>query len=239
MKNDLQTTNTAVIVAAGSGKRMGGELPKQFLPLGGEPILARTIRPFADSPYIDEIVLVVGNDPVQGEEQHSYVQKQIVEAYGFSNVREIVAGGETRPESVYQGLCHCRGKGLVFIQDAVRPFVTEEIIARGWEVAQRCGNAVCGMPAKDTVKITDSEGCVRDTPDRDGVWIVQTPQIFALEEIRQAYEQCREAGQGWEAMTDDAMVLEHSGGTVHMFPGAYTNLKITTPEDLRMAEALL
>ena len=232
--------NTALIVAAGTGKRMGTATHKQFLELDGKPVLAHTLQVFQDSSLIDSIVIVTGEDEI------GFVRDEIVSVYGFSKVTDIAAGGAERYESVYQGLLCCTDADYVFIQDAVRPFVTEEILQRGWETVQNYGNAVCGMPSKDTVKITDPWGMVKETPSRERVWIVQTPQIFLYSMIRSAYDQILNPAGGEKTVpfigkmiTDDAMVLESTGAEVYMFEGDYRNIKITTPEDLKIAKALL
>lgn len=232
--------NTALIVAAGTGRRMGTATHKQFLELDGMPILGHTLRVFQESPLIDAIVVVTGEDEI------SFVQEEIVQKYGFSKVTEIVPGGAERYESVYQGLLRCENADYVFIQDAVRPFVTEEILQRGWETVRNYGSAVCGMPSKDTVKITDPWGMVQETPPRDRVWIVQTPQIFLYSMIRSAYDHILDPACGGEVspfigktITDDAMIMESTGAEVYMFEGDYRNIKITTPEDLMIAKALL
>ena len=232
--------NTALIVAAGTGRRMGTATHKQFLELDGMPVLGHTLRVFQDSPLIDSIVLVTCADEI------SYVQENVVQKYGFSKVRDVAAGGEERYESVYQGLLRCEETDYVFIQDAVRPFVTEEILQRGWETVQNYGSAICGVPSKDTVKITDPWGMVQETPARDRVWIVQTPQIFLYSIVRKAYDRILDPESGKAAssfigktITDDAMVVESTGAEVYMFEGDYRNIKITTPDDLLIAKAFL
>lgn len=232
--------NIAIIVAGGTGTRMGTAVPKQFLELKGKPILAYTLETFQNSACIDGIVLVVGH----GEE--AYVRREIVEKYGFSKVTTIAEGGAQRYESVYAGLKCCEKAEYVFVQDAVRPFVTEEILQRGWEAVRNYGSAVCGMPSKDTVKITDPWGMVQETPSRERVWIVQTPQIFLYSLIRNAYDRILDPESSGavspfmgKTITDDAMIVESMGAEVHMFEGDYRNIKITTPEDLQIAEAFL
>lgn len=231
--------NTALIVAAGTGSRMGTSTHKQFLELDGMPILGHTLRVFQDSPLIDTIVVVTGEDEI------SFVWEKIVQPYGFSKVTNVAAGGAERYESVYQGLLCCEEADYVFIQDAVRPFVTEEILQRGWETVQNYGSAVCGVLSKDTVKVTDPWGMVKETPPRERVWIVQTPQIFLYSLVRKAYDRILDpACSGTspfmrKTITDDAMIVESTGVEVHMFEGDYRNIKITTPEDLKIAKALL
>ena len=234
-KNNRTQKNTAIIVAAGTGSRMEAEIPKQFLELRGEPILAHTLRVFEISPLIDEIVLVVGSEPIRGMSQEVYTREKIVDRNDFRKVRHIVRGGGERYDSVRAGLACCADATYIFVQDAVRPFVTEEILEKGWEMVCRFGTAICGMPSKDTIKVTDENGRVLDTPDRCRTWIVQTPQIFAAGLLKSAYEKLGTKDHG---ITDDAMVVERAGGEVHMFPGDYRNIKITTPEDLLFAEAL-
>lgn len=232
--------NKALIVAAGTGSRMGTDTPKQFLELNGMPILGHTLRVFQDSALIDSIVVVTAPEEI------SYVQEEIVRKYGFTKVTDVVAGGAERYESVYQGLLCCEDSDYVFIQDAVRPFVTEEILQRGWETVRNYGSAICGVPSKDTVKVTDPWGMVQETPSRERVWIVQTPQIFVYSIIRNAYDAIMDPESGRAAsafigkrITDDAMVVESTGREVYMFEGEYRNIKITTPEDLKIAKAFL
>ena len=223
---------SAVIVAGGSGKRMGAAVPKQYLELCGLPILVHTLRAFASWEKLDDIILVTAAD------QTAWCRENIIGQYGIPKVREVTAGGQERWESVQAGLRACRDTDYVFIQDAVRPFVTSDILERGWETVRQYGSAVCGVPAKDTVKIVGADGVVRETPPREEVWIVQTPQIFFFPLIRDAYEEVTGCGQ--TGITDDAMVLERSGkAPVHMFAGSYTNIKITTPDDLVTGEAII
>lgn len=222
----------AVIVAAGAGRRMGGPVSKQYMELKGKPVLAYTIEPFQNSSRITGIILVVNAG------QEDYVQLHIVNRYGFSKVRKICAGGAERYDSVYRGLKAAGPCDYIFIHDGVRPFVTEEIIERGYLVAQEYGSAICGVPSKDTIKIADASGIVEETPQRSRVWTVQTPQIFRYSEIMKAYEEL----QGFDrtGITDDAMVLETMGGTnIRMFTGSYSNIKLTTPEDLDLAEYMI
>lgn len=222
----------AVIVAAGTGRRMGGPVSKQYMDLCGRPVLAWTIDAFQKSPRITGIILVV----TPGQE--AYVQLHIVNAYHFSKVRKVCAGGRERYDSVYIGLQAAAGCDYVFIHDGVRPFVTEEIIERGYLVAQEYGSAVCGVPSKDTVKIVDTGGCIEETPLRSRVWNVQTPQIFRYDLIRKAYDRMQDFDR--TGITDDAMILETMGGSkIRMFTGSYENIKITTPEDFLLAETYI
>ena len=160
---------TAIILAAGQGKRMGGQVRKQFMELQGKPLLYYSLHCFQESGLIDEILLVTGKDQIE------YCIKNVVERYGFSKVVKIVAGGEQRYDSVYEGLKACGDSEYVFIHDGARPFVTEEILQRGYEAARKYGTGIAGVLSKDTVKIVDGKKNVIETPLRDRVWIVQTP----------------------------------------------------------------
>ena len=219
---------TAIILAAGQGKRMGGQVRKQFMELQGKPLLYYSLHCFQESGLIDEILLVTGKDQIE------YCIKNVVERYGFSKVVKIVAGGEQRYDSVYEGLKACGDSEYVFIHDGARPFVTEEILQRGYEAARKYGTGIAGVLSKDTVKIVDGKKNVSETPLRDRVWIVQTPQIFEYNLVRCAYDRLQLFDK--TGITDDAMVVEEMGNhTVHMVPGDYTNIKITTPDDLDVA----
>lgn len=223
---------TAIILAGGSGKRMGTKVHKQYLLMDGKPVLYYPLRAFQDSEFIDEIILVAGS----GEEE--YCREQIVRKYGMTKVKKIVSGGEQRYDSVWNGLQETRDKGLVFIHDGARPFVDEAIICRGYECACIYRACAAGMPAKDTIKIADANGLVVNTPDRKRVWIVQTPQVFETELIKKAYRLLIEKGNA--IVTDDAMVVEQMlRFPTRLFYGAYKNIKITTPEDLWTAESFL
>ena len=222
---------TAIVLAAGSGKRMGTKVHKQYLLMGGKPVLYYSLRAFEDSKRIDEIILVCG----AGEED--YCRKEIVEKYGISKARKIIPGGAERYDSVWNGLKETK-EGYVYIHDGARPFVDEEIIERAYECVSEHHACVAGMPSKDTVKIAGSGNIVTATPDRSSVWIVQTPQVFDTELIRKAYALLMEKDE--ISVTDDAMVAEQMlGASVRLFYGSYENIKITTPEDLEIAEVFL
>ena len=222
---------TAIVLAAGSGKRMGTKVHKQYLLMGGKPVLYYSLRAFEDSKRIDEIILVCG----AGEED--YCRKEIVEKYGISKARKIIPGGAERYDSVWNGLKETK-EGYVYIHDGARPFVDEEIIERAYECVSEHHACVAGMPSKDTVKIADSGNIVTATPDRSSVWIVQTPQVFDTELIRKAYALLMEKDE--ISVTDDAMVAEQMlGASVRLFYGSYENIKIPTPEDLEIAGVFL
>ena len=228
----MKEKNTAIVLAAGQGKRMHSKIQKQFLEIQGYPVLYYSLKCFQDSTLVDDIILVTGEDMI------SYCKKNIVERYSFTKVSNIIAGGKERYDSVYQGLCACVETDYVFIHDGARPFITEEILERGLKGAKETGACVVGMPSKDTVKLSDAEGFVDTTPERSQVWTVQTPQIFSYDLIRRAHESIRK--KDMSAITDDAMVVEQESGVkVRLAEGSYQNIKITTPEDLDVAEVFL
>lgn len=222
---------TAIVLAAGSGKRMGTKVHKQYLLMGGKPVLYYSLHVFDTSELIDEIILVCG----AGEEE--YCRKEIVEKYGLTKVRRIVSGGAERYNSVWNGLRETK-EGYVYIHDGARPFVNEEIVRRAYECVSEHQACAAGMPAKDTVKIVNPACEVAETPDRNNVWIVQTPQVFETGLIKRAYDILMEKEE--ISVTDDAMVAEQMiHASIHLFYGSYENIKITTPEDLEIAEVFL
>lgn len=222
---------TAIVLAAGSGKRMGTKVHKQYLLMEGKPVLYYSLRAFEDSQRIDEIIVVCG----AGEEE--YCRHEIVEKYGLSKVRKIISGGAERYNSVWNGL-QKTADGYVYIHDGARPFVDGAIIERAYECVREYHACVAGMPSKDTIKIVDSAHMVSATPDRSSVWIVQTPQVFETELIKKAYAMLMDRDE--INVTDDAMVAEQMiGCPVRLFYGSYENIKITTPEDLEIAEVFL
>ena len=228
----IEMKNTAIVLAAGQGKRMHTKIQKQFLEIKGYPVLYYSLRCFQDSPLIEDIILVTG------EESVLYCQKEIVNKYGFTKVTKVIPGGKERYDSVYQGLLACENSDYVLIHDGARPFITEEILERGLTGAEETGACAVGMPSKDTVKIADESGYIAETPDRSKVWMIQTPQIFQYALIRNAHESIRT--REMSNVTDDAMVVEQETGIkVRLAEGSYQNIKITTPEDLGVAELFL
>ena len=224
--------NTAIVLAAGQGKRMHSKIQKQFMELDGMPVLCYSLRCFQESPLIRDVILVIG------EEYVSWCREEIVKKYGFTKVSAVIPGGKERYDSVYAGLCECRDCEYVLIHDGARPFVTEEILKRGLQKVKETGACVIGMPSKDTVKLSDEEGYVKETPNRKCVWTIQTPQIFSYSLIREAHDSIRQ--KDMSKITDDAMVVEQeTGAKVALAEGSYQNIKITTPEDLDIAEAFL
>ena len=223
---------TAIVLAAGQGKRMHSKVQKQFLEIQDHPVLYYSLRCFQDSRLIDDIILVTGNDMI------SYCKNEIVDRYSFTKVSNVIAGGKERYDSVYQGLLACTDTDYVFIHDGARPFITEEILKRGLAGVRETGACVVGMPSKDTVKLSDEDGFVGMTPERKQVWTIQTPQIFSYDLIRKAHESIRK--KDMSMITDDAMVVEQESGVkVRLVEGSYQNIKITTPEDLDVAEVFL
>lgn len=223
---------TAIVLAAGQGKRMNSKIQKQFLHIQGHPVLYYSLKCFQECPWIDEIILVTGSEEI------AYCRREIVEKYGFNKVVSVTPGGKERYHSVQNGLKMCRDTDYVFIHDGARPFINREILERGLECVQRCGACAAGMPSKDTIKIVDERELVQSTPDRRYVWNVQTPQVFEYHLVADAYDL---ALQGECSMiTDDAMVVEKYGGhPVALYKGSYENIKITTPEDLGVAEVFV
>lgn len=222
---------TAIVLAAGRGKRMGTEVQKQYLEICGKPVLYYSLEVFEKSCIIDEIVLVVG------ENQEPYCRQEIVDKYGFAKVKAIVQGGAERYHSVWNGLQEVE-EGYVFIHDGARPFVTEDILQHAYEDV--CAHKACvvGMPVKDTIKISDENGFVVETPKRSSLWMIQTPQVFELSLVKGAYQKLIE--QNVANVTDDAMVVEQmTGHEIKLVMGAYENIKITTPEDLKIANVFL
>lgn len=221
----------AIVLAAGSGKRMNSKVHKQYLIIQGRPVLYYSLKAFEDS-AVDEIVLVVG----KGEEK--FCRKEIVDKYGISKVKAIVEGGKERYHSVFEGLKQTSDADYVLIHDGARPFVNQDIIRRCMQEVQKYQACVVGMPVKDTIKIADEGGYAKQTPDRKNVWMIQTPQTFSYALIYEAYEEMLKTED--TAITDDAMVLERiKGKKSKLIEGSYRNIKITTPEDLLIANVYL
>ena len=222
---------TAIVLAAGSGKRMNSKVHKQYLIIQDRPVLYYSLKAFEDS-AVDEIVLVVG----KGEEE--FCRREIVDKYGISKVKAIVEGGKERYHSVFEGLKQTSDADYVLIHDGARPFVNQDIIRRCMQEVQKYQACVVGMPVKDTIKIADEEGYAKQTPDRKNVLMIQTPQTFSYALIYEAYEEMLKTED--TAITDDAMVLERiKGKKSKLIEGSYRNIKITTPEDLLIANVYL
>lgn len=226
--------NTAIVLAGGRGSRMKSETPKQYLLLDGKPVLYYSLHVFQQCAEIDEIILVCGPEDMER------CRREIVEKYGFTKVRKIVPGGAQRYHSVYEGLKAAEACRYVLIHDGARPFIDSGIVARILQELPRCNACVAGVPVKDTIKLSDSRGYVEQTIPRERLWTIQTPQAFEYGIIRQAYDALAKRRDVEVKITDDAMVLEYiSGIPAKLIEGSYENLKITTPEDLLLAEVIL
>lgn len=232
----MSEKSVAVVLSAGRGKRMGSAVQKQYLLIKGKPVIYYSLRTFQECPFIDEIVLVTG------KEDREYCRTEIVEKYHFSKVSRIVSGGAERYHSVYNGLQAVWDCKTVYIHDGARPFIDGEILRRAQDAVKTYGACVVGMPVKDTIKISDDQGFSDSTPERSRVWQVQTPQVFDFSLVKEAYEKLMEELRNDPelSVTDDAMVVERESEVrVKLVEGSYTNIKITTPEDLKLAEAFL
>ncbi len=237
---------TAIVLAGGSGSRMKSSVAKQYMLLDGKPLIWYALNAMEKSTIIDDCILVTGKDDI------AYAQKEIVEKYHFTKVDTITAGGTERYYSVLNALRviangdlkHPNEDGFVFIHDGARPFLTSEILKNAYEAVEHHHACVAAVPCKDTIKIADSQGFVADTPSRSLVWSIQTPQVFDTQLIINAYEdlaknisQLQEQGI---TITDDASVVEiFTEYKVKLVEAEYTNIKITTPEDITTAEAFL
>ncbi len=215
----------AIIVAAGEGKRMGG-VDKVFAPLGGVPVLLRATRPFQESPLVDQIVVVVSGD----KENRC---RALVTGPEWSKVSDICLGGERRQDSAAAGLKRLNDFDWVIIHDGARPLVTVDLIERGLEVAKETGAAAAAVPVTDTIKVVGPGEIVHQTPPRQNLRSVQTPQVFRFDVIQIAHK------QDARDVTDDASLVERLGHKVKLYTGSYDNIKITTPDDLALAEILL
>jgi 2-C-methyl-D-erythritol 4-phosphate cytidylyltransferase len=222
--------NLAVIVAGGAGFRMNADMPKQYLQISGKPILAMAAESFEKSHLIDEIVLVVA------EEYLAYASHSIVDHFHLTKVSKIISGGITRQESVLAGLSASpRVTDFVAIHDGVRPFIRQSMIKQLFESVKHTGAAIPAVKAKETIKLVENN-LITSTVPREKAFLAQTPQVFRYESILEIHRKA--ADQKYEA-TDDAMLAEQYGMKVAIVPGYYDNIKITTPEDLILAEEIL
>jgi 2-C-methyl-D-erythritol 4-phosphate cytidylyltransferase len=220
----------ALITAGGRGRRMQSPTAKQFLLLGGKPMLAQTIAVFEACPVIDEIFVIAPQDEM------AMVQTEIVEKYQYIKVLKVVRGGRMRQQSVWNGLRAIKSDcSWVVVHDGVRPLITPQLIEYGLREARQTGAAIVAVPARDTVKRLVPGGKLQTLP-REEIWLAQTPQIFRFSLLYQAHQK---AIQGKFTGTDDASLVERLGQAVSLIPGDYGNLKITTPEDLTIAESLI
>ena len=212
-------------MAAGSSTRMGG-IDKAFAPLLGLPLIAHSLDQLDTFPPVARIALVLS-------QQSLGLGKELVDSRKYSKVSRVCAGGARRQDSVRHGLESLGPHDWVLVHDGARPCLDHSLLERGWDAVRGCGAALAGVPVKDTIKVVSPEKMVKETPPREGLWAAQTPQFFRYDLLQRAHQQCR------EPVTDDAAMVEQLGHPVQMFLGSYENLKITTPDDLIIAEALL
>lgn len=214
----------AIIVAAGESRRMNG-IDKVLAPLGGRPVISYVLNAFDGCNLISQIVVVVNEKSLEA-------CQQLITNEKISTPIDVCVGGKRRQDSVAAGLKQLKACDWVVIHDGARPLVTEELIEQGLEAAQETGAAVAAVPVTDTIKVAGEDRIVRETPPRQSLWAVQTPQVFRFDIISKAYQKAK--GEA----TDDASLVEQTGFQVKLYMGSYGNIKITTPQDLLIAEAL-
>lgn len=215
----------AIIAAAGSSRRMGGT-DKIFADLAGKPLLSWVVEVFESCPMVAQTVIVLS----QGNVERG---RRLAAEWGWAKVVGVCPGGSRRQDSVREGLKRLSACDWVIVHDGARPCVTVDLLERGLEAARETGAAIAAVPVKDTIKVVDSSDLIVETPARHTLWAAQTPQIFRYDIIWKAYSQ-----PGGE-VTDDAALVEASGYKVKVYPGSHLNIKVTTPEDLMLAEAIL
>ncbi len=215
----------AVIVAAGASRRMGG-IDKTFVEVLGVPLILHTLRVFQASPLVGPVVLVLPGENVQRG-------LELARHHGLDKVQAVCAGGARRQDSVREGLQRLPVCQWVLVHDGARPCLDQRLIAQGLEAALETGAAIAAVPVKDTIKVVSSQGLVESTPPRNTLWAVQTPQVFRYDLLMEAHQRIT------QDVTDDASMVERLGVRVKVYMGSYDNLKVTTPEDLHLAEAIL
>ena len=220
---------SAIVLAGGRGKRMNYHKSKQFIEIKGKPVLVYTLEKFIYNKSIDEVILVLPEDEVD------YCKKEVLQRYSLK-VDRIVIGGKERQDSVFNALEAMEKADIVLIHDGARPFINEKIIEEGIKYANIYGAAAPGVTPKDTIKVKNEDNISVDTPDRNMLVAVQTPQCFKYDEIYQCHRKVKEENA---IVTDDTSVVERYGHKVYLYEGDYTNIKITTPEDLILAERLI
>jgi 2-C-methyl-D-erythritol 4-phosphate cytidylyltransferase len=242
-------SNIAIVLSAGSGKRMHSDVKKQYMMLCERELISYSLDVFEKSDIITDVILVVSAEDIE------YCRENIVKKYGFSKVRSIIPGGRERYHSVMAGLDEIErlkdageivsdGRDFVYIHDGARPFITHDMIARLHDEVTVSEACVAAVRSKDTVKIANSADYVVSTPNRDLTWIIQTPQVFEYALVKEAYDILKEEECGLPCqgitVTDDAMVVETwSKHRVKLIEGSYSNIKITTPEDMILGEAII
>ena len=220
---------SAIILAGGKGKRMGANVSKQYIQINGKPILYYTLKRFSNCKDIDRIILVLPNDEID------YCKEEVLDKYSLK-VDLIVEGGKERQDSVNNALEQIIDDEIVLIHDGARPFVSQRIIDEGIKYARLYGASAPGVMPKDTIKIKNDENFSLSTPDRNTLVAIQTPQVFKLNIIKDCHRKVKEENL---KVTDDTMVVELYGNKVYLYEGDYTNIKVTTPEDLILAEKLI
>jgi 2-C-methyl-D-erythritol 4-phosphate cytidylyltransferase len=221
---------SVVIAAAGKGTRMNMSSNKLYVRIDNMPVLARSIKAFQNCHMIDEIILVVNKDDI------NYCKRHIIESYGFEKVKKIVEGGESRQESVFKGLNAVSSDcDIVLIHDGARPFIREQVILDSIEAAINYSASCTAVPVKNTIKRSNHEGFIQETLDRENLWLIQTPQAFRFYTIMSAHKKAME--EGFEG-TDDGILVERMGILPKLVMGRYDNVKITTREDLAIAEVI-
>lgn len=222
---------TAIVLAAGKGSRMQSTTPKQYLPLAGKPVLFYSLCAFAGS-EVDSIVVVTG------EGEKDFCQSEIIERYGIPKIECITTGGAERYDSVYQGLLAAKGADYVLIHDGARPLISVATINAAIKEVKKRDACVVGMPVKDTIQLAAEDASIASTPPRSMTWMAQTPQCFSYALVTSSYEKARKAKDA--SLTDDAMVVrKYSNASVYLMQGSYRNIKVTTPEDIAIAEVFL
>ena len=221
-----------IVLAAGSGRRMNSKVKKQFLEIGDKPILVHTLEKFNNCKMIDEIILVTGKDEIE------FCRKEIIKKYGIVKVKKVISGGDQRQDSVFNGLKEIENdEDIVLVHDGARPFIADEEIERCILVAKQYKACVLAVRVKDTIKKVDEDGNIIKTLDRDFLWSIQTPQVFKTEILRQAHMSA--IGQGFIGTDDASLVEKFTNIPIKVVEGKYTNIKITTPEDISFGEVIL
>lgn len=222
---------SAIILAGGKGKRMNSSISKQFIEIKGKPIIYYTIKKFNENKKIDNIVIVLSQEEVE------YFKENILNKYDL-RVDKIVIGGAERQDSVYNGLKSLENTetDIVLIHDGARPFISDRIIDEGIKYAIMYGACAPGVMPKDTIKIKEKNNFSIDTPNRETLVAIQTPQVFKFKEVLKCHERVK---MDKVVVTDDTMVVERYGNKVYLYDGEYTNIKVTTPEDLILGEKLI
>lgn len=218
----------AIILAGGRGTRMNMDKSKQFISLNGKPLIYYTIKAFEQNPNVDSIILVLPKNEID------YCVKEVIQKYNLK-IDDLVEGGKERQDSVYNALNRLQDCDVVLIHDGARPFVTTEIIDKGIEFAKLYGAAAPGVTPKDTIKVKDKDNFSISTPERSSLVAIQTPQCFRYDIIKKCHDNIKE---NQVQVTDDTMAVERYAHKVYIYEGEYTNIKVTTPEDLIIAEHL-